>query len=266
VNPPSSVTRAIAVASLLHAPLLPQPALLRIDFAAGNASGADATGIRLSRSLDPLPLARSRVRSPDGHPTRPQRLLRPWTGRDRKRGSIAPAAPGRSVGDSVAEWRAAIAPHLSPATVRQRESYLGKHILPKFGDAAPHTLDVATLQQFATGLRKTLSRKTVINILGAIFSILDYAGRTGTRVSKVRLADIHLGSETVRRCSAFFTREEATRIIQSAVEPYQTMFAVAWATGLRAGELLALTTADLDFSRKTGTAASALSRHLRPHS
>lgn len=49
----------------------------------------------------------------------------------------------------------------------------------------------------------------------------------------------------------FFTREQAALIIDAAPEPYKTLFAVAWATGLRAGELLALTTADLDFNRKT---------------
>jgi hypothetical protein len=80
---------------------------------------------------------------------------------NRKRGSIAPAMPGRAFADSVVDWRKAIAPLLSPATVRQRESYLRKHILPKFKDAAPHTLDVGTMQQFVTELRRTLSRKTV---------------------------------------------------------------------------------------------------------
>jgi hypothetical protein len=71
--------------------------------------------------------------------------------------------------------------------------------LPKFKDAAPHTLDIGTLQQFATELRKSLSRKTIINVLGAIFSISDYAGRTGTRVAKVGFADIRFGSESAVR-------------------------------------------------------------------
>ena len=170
---------------------------------------------------------------------------------NRTRGSVAPAAPGRAFSDSVAEWRAAIAPTLSPATVRQRECYLRKHILPKFKDAAPHTLDIGTLQQFASDLRKTLSRKTIINILGTVFTILDYAGRTGTQVSKVGFSDIRFGTETAKPETAFFTREQASRIIQASPEPYQTLFALAWCTGLRAGEMLALTTSDLDFTRKT---------------
>lgn len=185
---------------------------------------------------------------------------------NRKRGSVAPAAPGRSFADAVEEWRKAIAPTLSPSTVRAYESYFHKHVLPKFGDAAAHSLDLGTLQQFATGLRKTVSRKTAINILGAIFSILDYAGRTGTRVSKVQFEDIRFGSETAAPPAPFFTRELAAQIIQEAKEPYKTLFAVAWATGLRSGELLALTTADLDFRRKTITvnkAADDYSREIR---
>ncbi len=113
----------------------------------------------------------------------------------------------------------ALASTLSPATVRQRESYLKKHILPKFKDAGPHTLDIGTLQQFATELRKSLSRKTIINVLGAIFSILDYAGRTGTRVAKVGFADIRFGSESSNPPTAFFTRDQATQIVQEAEEP-----------------------------------------------
>lgn len=122
------------------------------------------------------------------------------------------------------------------------------------------------LQQFATDLRKTLSRKTVINILGAIFSILDYARRTGTQVSKVGFADIRLGPDKAKPSTPFFTREQASWIIQSAKEPYRSMFATAWATGMRAGELLAPTTNDLDYSRKTisvNKAADDCNREIR---
>jgi integrase len=170
---------------------------------------------------------------------------------NRKRGSVAPAVKGRTFLDAVVAWRTAVAPHLSPATVRQRESYLRKHVNPKFGAAAPHMLDVSALQQFATELRKVLSRKTVINILGTIFVILEYAGRCGTLVPKVSFADMELGTCTSEPETAFFTSAQVGQIIAAAHEPYKTMFAVAWATGLRAGELLALGVADVDFPAKT---------------
>lgn len=170
---------------------------------------------------------------------------------NRKRGSVAPAVKGRTFRDAVAAWRNEVAPHLSPSTVRQRESYLRKHIIPRFGDAAPHTLNLSALQQFATDLRKVLSRKTVINILGAIFAIVEYAGRCGTLVSQVSFEDIELGSTTTQPETAFFIRDEVMRIIEASDEPYKTMFSLAYQTGLRAGELLALGVADLDFQRKT---------------
>lgn len=176
-----------------------------------------------------------------------------------KRGSVPPATKGQTFADAVDAWRRAVAPHLSPSTVRQRESYLRTHILPRFRDSAPHSLNIPTLQQFATDLRKTrarkagntLSRKTVVNIVSAVFAILDYASKCGMRVTKVSFADLQLGEAATFVERPFFTLEQVGRIIAAAAEPYKTMFAVAWFTGLRAGELLALTTSDLDFHRKT---------------
>jgi len=84
-----------------------------------------------------------------------------------------------------------------------------------------------------------------------VFGILDYADRCGALTSKVSLGQLELGTSTTEPETAFFTLDQATRIIEASNEPYKTLFAVAWSTGLRAGELLALTVADLDFQRKT---------------
>ncbi len=169
---------------------------------------------------------------------------------NRRRGSVAPAYRGQTFTDTVNLWRQAVAPNLSPATVRARESGLRLHVLPRFGASAPHAMDVQQLQQFATDLRKKVSRKTVINLLSSVFAVFDYAGRCGIRVSTVGFKDLELGSEQTV-IVPFFTREQATQIINTAKEPYKTLFAVAWSTGLRAGELLALTHDDLDFDRRT---------------
>ena len=169
---------------------------------------------------------------------------------NRKRVSVARVYRGQTFTDAVNKWRKAIAPNLFPATVRQRESYLKVHILPRFGKSAPQELGVDEIQQFATDLRKKLSAKTIVNLLSAVFAILDYAGRCGMKVAKVGFADLELGSGTPTDVP-FFTRGQATQIIDTAPEPFKTLFAVAWSTGLRAGEILALTLDDLDFNRKT---------------
>ena len=167
------------------------------------------------------------------------------------RGSSAPILKGQTFQDAVNKWRAAVAPNLAPGTVRQRESYLRVHILPRFGRMGLLEMDVHAIQQFATDLRKSLSQKSVVNILGSVFTILAYAEKCGAKVSKVGFADLEIGSNTVPADVPFFTRRQATRIIEAAREPFKTLFAVAWCTGLRAGEILALTLDDLDFTRRT---------------
>jgi integrase len=172
-------------------------------------------------------------------------------GVNHKRGSTAPVYKGQTFADAVNNWRRAIAPNLSPATVRPRESFLRVHILPRFGRSGLNEMGVSEIQQFATDLRKTLSGKTVVNILGTVFTILDYAKRCGMRIPKVGFTDLQLGSTTREHPVAFFTRDQAALIIDTAKEPYKTLFAVAWFTGMRAGEILALTLDDLDFEHKT---------------
>jgi integrase len=98
-----------------------------------------------------------------------------------------------------------------------------------------------------------LSRKTVVQVLITIFGILEYAGQKGILVSKVSLKDLKLGKVQKGRPSPFFTHSQAMRIIAMAKQAYKTLFAIAWYTGARAGELLALTIGDLDFERKTIT-------------
>jgi integrase len=170
-----------------------------------------------------------------------------------KRGSVAPAVIGQTFDDIANQWRKDVAPNLAASTLRQRESHLRQHILPRFGKEAPHTLTVPSLQQFATVLRQKVSRKTVVQVLVTITGIQKYASKNGIRAIVLSLKDLEIGREgaTVRR--PFFTKEQVQNIINSAKEPYQTMFTLAWCIGLRAGELLALTVDDLDFTARTIT-------------
>jgi len=169
---------------------------------------------------------------------------------NRRRGSVPVPIRGETFQDVVDAWRKEVAPQLSPATVRQRESYLRIHVLPVFGKEAPQTLDVRALQRFATTLQNILSPKTVINILETIFAVLRYAKKCGTKTSPVSFSDL-----TIRDPESpeppFFTTEQVAQIIRAAKEPYKTMFALASVVGARAGELMALTVPDLDFRQKT---------------
>jgi integrase len=166
------------------------------------------------------------------------------------RGSLAPMPTRHSFADAVTKWREAVAPNLSPATVRAMESQLRAHALPRFKDAALQEMGVHALQSFVTDLRKVVSRGTAIHVLTTIQSIVTYAARCGVPVSKVGLKDLELGVRE-RTDVPFFTKAQAIQIIESAREPFRTLFALAWNTGMRAGEILALTVNDLDFEKRT---------------
>jgi integrase len=45
----------------------------------------------------------------------------------------------------------------------------------------------------------------------------------------------------------YFKPEDVIKILAAAREPYKTIFALAWRTALRGGELLGLRVVDLDF-------------------
>jgi integrase len=105
---------------------------------------------------------------------------------------------------------------------------------------------ISVLQQFATALRQKVSSKTVIQVLVTISGIQKYATKHGVRAVVVSLKDLEIGRHGPTARRPYVTKEQAGRIIGAAKEPYQTMFTLAWGTGLRAGELLALTVDDLD--------------------
>jgi integrase len=180
-----------------------------------------------------------------------------------KRGSIAPTIHGQTFLSAVTAWRRAIAPALSPATVRGMESHLKIHILPKFKESAPHDLDVPTLQQFATDLiGRKLSQKSIANILQTIFTILNHAETCKMRVCKVRIENLKLGGVGPKP-APYFSPSRSQAIIQAASEPHHTLFAVAAFTGVRAGELLALNVSDLDFTNKTVSISKSADNNTR---
>src|SRR5208282_1541515 len=84
-----------------------------------------------------------------------------------------------------------------------------------------------------------------------IFGVAHYAKRCGITVSKVAFADLELGARGAAAVVPFFTREQVRQIVAAAKEPHKTLFALAWFTGLRSGELLALTVDDINFKDHT---------------
>jgi len=93
----------------------------------------------------------------------------------------------------------------------------------------------------------------VVQVLVTISGIQKYTTKQGVRAVVVSLKDLEIGRQGAVARRPYFTKEQVGQIIGLAKEPYQTMFTLAWCTGLRAGEILALTVEDLNFASRTIT-------------
>jgi integrase len=110
-------------------------------------------------------------------------------------------------------------------------------------------LDVPTVQSFINELLGKLSRKSIINMLGVLTAVLAYAKKCHIRVPDLSLSSLMIGGDRESAEAVYFKQADVQRILQLAREPYRTIFTLAAVTGLRAGELLGLTVADIDFDR-----------------
>lgn len=76
-------------------------------------------------------------------------------------------------------------------------------------------MGVHAIQQFATDLRKTLSAKTIENVLSSVFVIRDYASKSGMKAANVTFTDLQLGTSGQSEVP-FFTREQVRKIIEAS--------------------------------------------------
>ena len=168
---------------------------------------------------------------------------------NRERGSVPTAPKGETFEEVAKTYMKDIGPQLAISTVRQRQSHLNAHLLPRFGSMSLMGINVPTLQRFVTELSSKGSRKSVLNLLGTMNVILAYAKKCGIRVLDIPEGSLTVSGDREGAEAAYFKHADVRRIIATAREPYRTMFVLASVTGLRAGELLGLTVADIDFDR-----------------
>jgi hypothetical protein len=83
-----------------------------------------------------------------------------------------------------------------PSTIHAAESHLKKQILPTLGRMKLSEIGVENQQSFVTRLSGTVSRKTLLNVLGTLSSMLT-TGVTSARAS--RSGSWHCPSEAFER-------------------------------------------------------------------
>lgn len=144
-------------------------------------------------------------------------------------------------------WETQVLTHQKPSSIKAAKSHLKIYLRKHLGKVLLHELTPQIQQHFVTLLSQKVSRKTVLNVIGTLSSMMRTAKSWGYCTQTVTLADLALPADKIHNQPRFFNGEEARKIITIAPEPYRTMFAIAAMTGLRVGEVVALQKQDLDF-------------------
>jgi integrase len=160
--------------------------------------------------------------------------------------------PGRfaKMNEFAPMWQEHVLVSNKPSTIRSAKSHLTVHILPHFGKRGLDEIGVQAQQFFVTKLAQAnVSRKTLLNIMSTLASILDTAKSWGYVCQTVDHKSLSFPAGEVEPEARFFALEEVGKIIAVAREPYKTMFMVLAMTGMRAGEMLGLQWGDIDFDK-----------------
>lgn len=151
-------------------------------------------------------------------------------------------------------------PRLRVGTVETKKNIINKHILPYFGSKKLRDISKKDVIAWQNDLIKEINPrtnkpysksflKTIHNQLSAIlnFAVKNYDLRDNV-ASKVG----NMGNEDEIRTD-FWTEEEYGRFIEEVMDKpfFYYCFETLYWTGMREGELLALTVEDVDFEKKT---------------
>jgi len=159
--------------------------------------------------------------------------------------------PGRvaTLEDFAERWKREVLSKRKASTIHAADSHLKNQILPILGKMKLSEIGAENQQSFVTRLSGTVARKTLLNVLGTLSSMLTTAQNWGYICEGLKFAKLVLPERSVQEEARTFTQEQARSIIAEAKGQYRVMFAIAAMTGLRAGEILALQTGDFDLEQ-----------------
>ena len=158
--------------------------------------------------------------------------------------------PGRiaTLAEFAERWVETVLSQHKPSSQRAALSHLRCHILPQLGAVRLDALGKEAQQIFVTRLSRNVSRKTVRNVMDTLSAMLRKAKQWEYVCECVDFRALEFVEDEVQREPRFFTATQVQQIIAVAPEPYKTMFTILAMTGMRAGELLGLQWADIDFA------------------
>jgi integrase len=147
-------------------------------------------------------------------------------------------------------WETQVLLLQKPSSVKAVQSHLRTYVRKHLGKVLLHEVTPQIQQNFVTLLSQKVSRKTVLNVLGTLSSMMRTAKQWGYCTQTITTRELALPADKIHNEPRFFNGNEARMIIAAAENPWQAMFAIAGMTGLRVGEVLGLQKQDIDFDRR----------------
>lgn len=155
------------------------------------------------------------------------------------------------------------------STLNKTLKYFEHHILPAIGDYRIEQLNVDICQKFVNKLHEKLAKARTIKAYAS--KVLDYAVKRDLIASNpfklVEMPKKRAHKSTIKKVERnFYTKEELNKLLSIMKEEtnrkaYVAIHILAF-TGMRKGELLALTWEDIDFDKKEITINKAIARGL----
>src|SRR2546429_6922605 len=101
----------------------------------------------------------------------------------------------------------------------------------------------------ARATKKTVSRKTVLNVLGTLSTILTTARNWGYNCEQINLDKLRLQARGMKYEAPSFTPDQLKRILAIAEEPWRTMAGYREITEHRTPRLLGVSGGAIEFVR-----------------
>jgi len=159
-------------------------------------------------------------------------------------------------------WLEAVRAGVRPRTFHSYSLQLRLHVLPLLGNRPIGELSVEDLVGLIEALQNTgYTAWTIRTALTPLSRLLNHAVRRGViPVSPIARLDRTERPAVWAAEQKILKREEIGRLLEGAPPRYVTLLATAVFTGLRQGELLGLTWADVDFVEGTVKVRKSLDR------
>ena len=139
-------------------------------------------------------------------------------------------------------WKTRVLSQRKLYTQKSANYHLRAFLLPKLGKLRLDQTGPGEVQGMVSGMN--VGRHSILNAIGTLRSMFSTARKWGYLAAEFSSRDLVIPHQMARSVK-FFTPEQARLIIESAPQPWKSLYAISAMCGLRPGEALALTWEDI---------------------